>query len=121
MVENSVFAEEQLVNAVKNFFHFDRRGEEAIAGKNSAGDHLAFGTKTTQGKDRRVFESSVGADLPFNALLSRAGAVDENQIRLKPTRSVKRQLVVVLLADNIFPGAFQCSSDEASDAGFVID
>lgn len=117
----SVFTEEQLVHAAENFFYADGRGEEAIAGKNSAGNHLAFRPQTCQRKNRRVLESRVGADLPLDALLSRARGIDENQIRLKPTRGVKRQLVVVFFADDIFPGAFQCSADKPSDAGFMID
>ena len=50
-----------------------------------------------------------------------AGGIDQDEIGLEPTGSVERQFIIVLFANEILPGAFQCPPDETSDAGFVID
>ncbi len=117
----SVFAEEELVDAAENFFDANGRGEEAVAGQDSAGDHLAFRAKITQRKNRRVFESSVDMNLALDVATVLTGGIDQDEIGLEPTGSVERQFIIVLFANEIFPGAFQCPPDETSDAGFVIN
>ena len=94
-----VFAEHQLVNAAEDFFNLNRRGEEAVAGKYSTGNHLAFGAKAAERKNRRVFERGIAADCALDVELARAGSIDEDEIRLKPARGVERQIIVVLFAD----------------------
>ena len=66
-------------------------------------------------------ERGVGVDLALDVSPVLAGGIDEDEIGLKPTCGVQRELIVVFFADDIFPGAFQSSPNEASDAGFVID
>src|SRR5205814_3595532 len=97
------------------------RGEEAVAGQDSAGNHFAFGTETGERKDRRVFERCIAVDLAFDVAAFLTGGIDQDEIGLKPAGGVERELIVVLFADEIFSGAFQCSSDKTSDVGFVIE
>jgi hypothetical protein len=119
--ECSVFAEEEFVDAVKNLFDANGGGEEAVAAEDSAGNHLAFGTKAAQRENRCVFQRSVGMDLTLDVATVLAGGIDQDEIGLKPTGSVERQFVIVLFANEIFPGAFQCPPDKTSYAGFVIN
>src|SRR4029077_6575556 len=95
----SVFSEKQFIDAVQNFFASNRRGEKAVTGEYSAGNHLAFGTKTAQRQDWCVFQREVAIDLAFDFELSLTGGGDQDQIGLKPAGGVDRELIVVFLAD----------------------
>src|SRR5205807_8918860 len=95
----SVFSEEQFVDAAENFFDANGRGEEAVAAEDSAGNHLAVRAKITQREDRRVFESSVGMNLALDVATVLTGGIDQDEIGLEPTGSVERQFVIVLFAN----------------------
>ena len=86
-------------HAAKNFFHANRCGEEAVAGKYSAGNHLALGTETAKRKNRRVFERSVRVNLTLDVLTGLPDGIDQDKVRLKPAGGVERQLIDVLFAD----------------------
>src|SRR2546430_5035484 len=121
LAAKSVFAEEQFVDAAENFFDANGCGEEAVAGQDSAGHHLAFRAQAAERKDGRIFECDVAVDLALDVATVLAGGVDQDEIGLEPTRGVECQLIVVLFPNEIFPGAFQGPPNETSDAGFVID
>ena len=121
MTPRSVFAEEEFVDAAEDFFNADGRGEEAVAGKDSAGNHLAFGAKAGQRQHRSVFQRGIAVQRALDAQLALARSVHQDEIWLKPASGVERQFIVVLFPNEIFPGAFQGPPDETGDAGFVID
>src|SRR5207249_7616283 len=110
----------QFVEAEENCFDANRCGEEAVAIQNSAGNHLAFRAKIAERKNWRAFGRGVAVDFARDISSILAGSIDQDEIGLEPAGGVERQFIVELLANEIFPGAFQGPPEEASDVGSVI-
>src|SRR5438309_5350741 len=98
----SVFAEEQFVDAAEDFFDADGCGEKAVAAEDSAGHHLAFGTEVAERENGRVFERGVAVDLALNVATVLVGSFDKDEDRLTPTGGVERQFLVVLFVTETY-------------------
>src|SRR4029077_4162673 len=119
--DKSVFSEKQFVDAAKNFFHADRGSEKTVTAQNAAGDHLAFRSQIAERKYRCVFEASVRVNLALERSPIVTCSIDENEVRLEPTRRFEGDPVVVFFPDQIFARPFQRSTNESGNARFVID
>jgi len=65
---------------------------------------LAFRAKVAKRKNWRAFERRVAVDFALDISSILAGGIDQDEIGLEPTGGVERQFIVVLLANEIFPG-----------------